>query len=242
MEYGRKTAPDRVWIYGRHAVLAALRNPARRCRRLLATKNAAVWLAEHGFTDREAEDTKPDAIDTALPGGAVHQGLAGQFTDLPRQRLKEACNVARGGPVLILDQVTDPQNVGALIRVAAAFGCQAIIAQDRRTPPVSGALAKAAAGHAETVPIVRVVNIARAVEALADMGFVTAGLAGEGATPLPAFAPNAPVALVVGAEGSGLRQLVAATCQESVVIPMAPGVESLNVSTAAAVALYALTL
>ena len=241
MSHGRKTAPDRVWLYGRHPVLAALRNPERRCRRLAATKNAAAWLAEQGWTDKAPDDLKPGEIDRLLPAGAVHQGLAGEFTDLPRARLKEACHASRPGPVLVLDQVTDPQNVGALIRVAAAFGCQAVVAQDRRTPPVSGALAKAAAGLAETVPIVRVVNVARALEALRDMGFTVAGLAGEGAQALPGYAPNGPIALVAGAEGSGLRQLVAQTCDDLVAIPMAAGVESLNVSTATAVALYALT-
>ncbi|MBB4658491.1 TrmH family RNA methyltransferase [Parvularcula dongshanensis] len=239
--YGRKTAPERVWIYGRHPVLAALRNPARRCRRLVATKNAADWLTEQGWTEKAADDLKPGAIDALLPQGAVHQGLAGEFTDLPRARLKDACDAAAGRPVLVLDQVTDPQNVGALIRVAAAFGAQAVVVQDRRTPPVSGALAKAAAGLAETVPLVRVVNIARSLEALKEAGFVATGLAGEGAAALPAYAPTRPVALVVGAEGPGLRQLVRETCDELVAIPMAAGVESLNVSTAAAVALYALT-
>ncbi|WP_081871492.1 TrmH family RNA methyltransferase [Parvularcula oceani] len=239
--HGRKTAPERVWIYGRHPVLAALRNPARRCRRLLATRNAAAWLDEQGWDGKAPEDAKPDAIDGLLPPGAVHQGLAAQFTDLPRLRLKEVCDPARGAPVLVLDQVTDPQNLGASLRIAAAFGAQAVVVQDRRTPPVSGALAKAAAGTAETVPLVRVVNIARALEALHDLGFETAGLAGEGATPLPRFTPQAPVALVLGAEGPGLRQLVRETCQSLVSIPMQEGVESLNVATAGAVALYALT-
>ena len=242
MSHGRKTAPDRVWLYGRHPVLAALRNPARRCRRLAATKNAGAWLAAQGWTDKAPDDAKPDEIDRLLPAGAVHQGLAGEFTDLPRARLKEACDAGRPGPVLVLDQVTDPQNVGALIRAAAAFGCQAVVAQDRRTPPVAGALAKAAAGLAEAVPIVRVVNVARALEALKEAGFRTAGLAAGGdALALPSYDPGGPVALVAGAEGSGLRQLVAETCDDLVAIPMAEGVDSLNVGTAAAVALYALT-
>jgi 23S rRNA (guanosine2251-2'-O)-methyltransferase len=235
----RKTAPERVWLYGRHPVLAALQNPERRKRRVAATRNAAAWLVEQGFTG-EVEDMTPAAIDQLLPPGAVHQGLAGEFFDLPRARLKEACDASRPGAVLVLDQVTDPQNVGALLRVAAAMGAQAVVAQDRRTPPVSGALAKAAAGAAERVPLVRVVNVARALEALKELGFRTAGLAGGASLPLPDYAPEEAVALVVGAEGAGLRQLVAQTCDNLVSIPMAAEVESLNVSTAAAIALYAL--
>ena len=241
MAHGRKTAPERVWIYGRHATLAALRNPGRRCRRLVATRNGADWLSAEGWAEKAPDLAKPGEIDRLLPGGAVHQGVAGQFTDLPRERLKDACDAGRPGPVLVLDQVTDPQNVGALIRVAAAFGAQAVVVQDRRTPPVAGALAKAAAGLAETVPLVRVVNVARSLEALKEMGFRVVGLAGRGAVPLPRFEPHGPVALVAGAEGPGLRQLVGETCDELVSIPMAAGVESLNVSTAVAVALYALS-
>jgi 23S rRNA (guanosine2251-2'-O)-methyltransferase len=237
---GRKTAPERVWIYGRHPVLAALRNPERRCRRLLATLNAAAWLEGEGWTEKAPEDAKPDALDRLLPPGAVHQGLAAEFTDLPRVRLKEACDPRAPGPVLILDQVTDPQNVGALIRVAAAMGAQAVVVQDRKTPPVSGALAKAAAGTAEALPIVRVVNVARSIEALREVGFTVLGLAGEGATPLGSSEHQGPLALVVGAEGPGLRQLVRESCDALVSIPMARGVESLNVSTAAAIALWAL--
>ena len=238
--YGRRTAPERVWLYGRHPVLAALRNEARRCRRLVATPNAAAWLAEQGWDARTPDEAKPSEIDRLLPDGAVHQGLAGEFTDLPRQRLKDVCDPSAPGAVLVLDQVTDPQNVGALLRVAAAMGAQAVVAQDRRTPPLAGATAKAAAGTAETMPLVRVVNVARAMEALREAGFRLAGLAGEGAVPLPDYAPGGPVALVAGAEGRGLRQLVRETCDDLVAIPMAAGVESLNVSTAAAVALYAL--
>ena len=241
---GRRTAPERVWLYGRHPVLAALRNPHRRCRRLIATPNATAWLAEHGWPDeadaRMPDEATPAELDRLLPDGAVHQGLAGEFTDLPRRRLDEVCDASAPGAVLVLDQITDPQNVGALLRVAAAMGVQAVIAQDRRTPPIAGATAKAAAGTAELVPLVRVVNVARAMEGLRDRGFRLAGLAGEGAMPLSAYAPDGPIALVAGAEGRGLRQLVRETCDDLVAIEMAPGVESLNVTTATAIALYAM--
>lgn len=240
-----KSAPARLWLYGRHAVAAALANPERRVRRVLATKNAADWLAQAGAADvalTKLEDARPEAIDRALPAGAVHQGLAAEAFDLPRARLKDACAPAEAGrPVLVLDQITDPQNIGALFRAAAAFNARAVVVQERRTPPLAGALAKAAAGAVETVPCVRVVNIARALEALSDLGYLTAGLAGDADAEIADLAKNAPVALVMGAEGAGLRQLVAATCERLVCIPIAPAMESLNVSAAAAIALYEVT-
>lgn len=238
---GARPADGAVWLYGRHAVAAALANPARKIKRVLATKNAADWLQQTG-ADKAAlarlEDMKPDAIDRLLPDGAVHQGLAALAEELPRARLKEVCAPAETGrPVLVLDQITDPQNIGALFRSAAAFGAKAVIVQERRTPPLSGALVKAAAGAVEIVPCVQAVNIARALEALKDLGYHCAGLAGEADAYITNF-PPAPLALVMGAEGAGLRQLVAATCDKLYRIPIAPGVESLNVSNAAAISLY----
>lgn len=230
-----------LWLYGRHAVAAALANPERKVLRLGATKNAADWLASAPIPEnrrREAEDLKPDAIDRLLPAGAVHQGLAAQVKDLARVRLKDVCaNPERGAPVVVLDQITDPQNIGAIFRSAAAFGARAIIVQERRTPPLSGALAKAAAGAVETLPCIKVVNIARALEALQGLGYFCAGLAGEATDEIKAL-PDQPLAIVMGAEGSGLRPLVAETCNGLFRIPIAPGVESLNVSNAAAISLY----
>ena len=238
----RASGPARLWLYGRHAVAAALANPDRRVRRVLATKNAADWLKPK-FPDllasKKFEDAKPDAIDRALPAGAVHQGVAAEVFDLERCRLKEAC--APDGdrkPVLVLDQITDPQNIGAIFRAAAAFGAKAVIVQERRTPPLSGALAKAAAGAVELVPCVAVVNIARAIEALKDLGYFTMGLAGEAEQTIAAATQDKPVAIVLGAEGAGLRQLVSETCDTLVRIPISAEMESLNVSTAASIALY----
>lgn len=240
-----RTGPARLWLYGRHAVAAALANPERRVRRILATKNAADWLAQSGLDEAalaKLEDARPEEIDRVLHAGAVHQGLAAEVFDLPRARLKDACAPAEAGrPVLVLDQITDPQNIGALFRAAAAFNACAVIVQERRTPPLAGALAKAAAGAIETLPCVKVVNIARALEALSDLGYETAGLAGEADADVAALPKDKPVALVMGAEGAGLRQLVAATCDRLVRIPIAPAMESLNVSTAAAIALYEAT-
>ena len=230
-----------LWLYGRHAVAAALANPERKVKRVLATKNAADWLANSGAATTalaRLEDARPETIDQILQPGAVHQGLAALVEGLPRARLKDVCDPAeRGRPVLVLDQITDPQNIGALFRSAAAFGARAVIVQDRRTPPLSGALAKAAAGAVEIVPCVEVVNIARAIEGLQGLGYFCAGLAGEAGADIAAL-PDAPIALVMGAEGSGLRQLVAATCDGLYRIPIARGVESLNVSNAAAISLY----
>lgn len=235
-------ASDLVWLYGRHAVAAALVNPEREARRLVATKNAADWLLAQGLSAEriaDAEDLKPDAIDRLLPEGAVHQGVALLAAPLPRARLKEACaDPAPGDVALVLDQITDPQNIGALMRSAAAFGARAVIVQERRTPPLAGALAKAAAGAVETVPCVQAVNIARSLEALKDLGWHVAGLAGAGAAPLASLPADRPIALVLGAEGKGLRDLVAASCDGLYRIPIAPAMESLNVSNAAAIALY----
>jgi len=238
-------APARLWIYGRHAVAAALANPERRVRRVLATKNAADWLQTAVISDEiraKIEDAKPDAIDKALPAGAVHQGVAAEVFDLSRARLKEACAPAEARrPVVVLDQITDPQNIGAIFRSAAAFGARAVIVQERRTPPLAGALAKAAAGAIETIPCVKVVNIARALEALSGLGYETAGLAGEAENDVSDLPMDQPIALVLGAEGAGLRQLVGETCKLKVRIPIAAEMESLNVSTAAAIALYEAT-
>ncbi|NNU16875.1 RNA methyltransferase [Parvularcula sp. ZS-1/3] len=241
----KHTKPPRedgpVWLYGRHAVLAALKNARRNLDRLVITQNAAAWIEEQHKLPGKAESLKPHQIDKLLPQGAVHQGVAGLFSDLPRARLKDVCSPDGTGPVVVLDQVTDPQNIGAILRVAAGFHAQAVIVQDRRTPPLSGALAKAAAGTLETLPVIRAVNISRSLEALQDMGFRTAGLAGEGAVPLPAYRHRGPLALVMGAEGKGIREGVRGHCDDLVSIPLAEEVESLNVATAAAVALYAVT-
>ncbi|MEO1043384.1 MAG: 23S rRNA (guanosine(2251)-2'-O)-methyltransferase RlmB [Pseudomonadota bacterium] len=236
-----RQSPENVWLYGRHAVLAALRNAERNLVSLALTENAAVWLSEQAKVPGIAEVIKPQAIDKLLPAGAVHQGMAARMSDLPRRRLKDVCSAARHNPVVILDQVTDTQNIGAIIRVAAGFSAQAVIVQERRTPPLAGALAKAAAGTLETLPVVHAVNISRAIEALQEMGFAVAGLAGEGAVPLPQYKEERPLALVLGAEGKGLREGVRGHCDALVSIPLADEVESLNVATAAAVALYAVT-
>ncbi|MGE0046659.1 MAG: TrmH family RNA methyltransferase [Hyphomonadaceae bacterium] len=219
-----------------HAALAALANPKRRIDRVVASRNAAARLPQ----GVEAQIHDPDAIDRMLPPGAVHQGLAVRVWPLEPLELHEAIAPADRRPVVVLDGVTDPQNVGAVFRSAAAFGARAIIMQDRKSPPLTGTLAKAAAGAIELVPTVRVVNIARTLEALSEAGYLTIGLAGEGELSLKqAFDDPRPIALALGAEGKGLRDAVLAACERAAHIPIAPELESLNVSNAAAVALYA---
>lgn len=223
------------WIWGVHASLAALANPARRVERVIATRNAASRLPE-GI---EPQILEPDAIDGMLPPGAVHQGLAVRASPLEPLSLEEACTPPDGRSVLILDGVTDPQNVGAAFRSAAAFGARAVILQDRKSPPMTGVLAKAATGGIEIVPHVRVVNIGRAIETLRSYGYNTVALEGEAEFNLAeALADKRPTALVLGAEGKGLRPGVAEACEKRARIPIAPAMESLNVSAAAAIALY----
>lgn len=201
----------------------------------MATRNAASRLPD-GLNPQILE---PDAIDGMLPPGAVHQGLAVRAHPLEPLELEAACAPPDGRSVLILDGVTDPQNVGAAFRSAAAFGARAIILQDRKSPPLTGVLAKAAAGAIEIIPHVRVVNLGRAIETLRALGYLTVALEGETDLALSdALADKRSIALVVGAEGKGLRPGVAEACEKRARIPIAPTMESLNVSVAAAIALY----
>jgi 23S rRNA (guanosine2251-2'-O)-methyltransferase len=223
------------WIWGVHASLAAIANPARRIERVVATRNAASRLPE----GVEPHILEPDAIDGMLPPGAVHQGIAVRAHPLEPSDLEAVCAGPDGRSVLVLDGVTDPQNVGAAFRSAVAFGARAVILQDRKSPPMTGVLAKAAAGAVEIVPHVRVVNIGRAIETLRSLGYVTVALEGEAELELAdALSDKRSAAIVVGAEGKGLRPGVAEACEMRARIPIAPALESLNVSVAAAIALY----
>ena len=219
-----------------HASLAALANPARRIERVVATRNAAERLPP----GVEPQLLDPAAIDGMLPPGAVHQGIAVRAGPLEPVSLADACLPADGRAVLVLDGVTDPQNVGAVFRSAAAFGARAIILQDRKSPPLTGVLAKAAAGAIETIPHVRAVNLGRALEELQAGGYVGVALEGEASLSLEeALNDPRPIALAIGAEGKGLRPGVAEACEKRARIEIAPAMESLNVSVAAAIALYA---
>ena len=227
-------------------MLAALGNPARApFSRLYATAEALKALnADSAVRGLIAEaGLKPIVVESGeiareLPPGAAHQGLALAAAPLEPLALDEIAEPAEG-LLVMLDQVTDPQNVGAVFRSAAAFGARAVILQDRHAPAFSGALAKAAAGALEQVPAVRVVNLARALETLNDAGWRTVGLAGQADAELAeALGEPAPTVLVLGSEGEGLRRLVGEHCDVLARIPMPGGFESLNVSAAAAIALY----
>ncbi len=228
------------WIYGQHAVLGALSNPLRKPRRLLATPEAEATLRERfsGPWRVTPERSERSRFGTFLPEDAIHQGIALLAEPLDAVALEDAIEAGEG-PVLLLDQVTDPRNVGAALRAAAAFGAACVVLQDRHAPPETGALARAASGTLDIVPVVREVNLSRAIATLQKAGFWVLGLAGEAKRTLAEAVPrDRRVALVLGAEDAGLRRLQRETCDELVRLPMAEGVESLNVSAAAAVALY----
>ncbi|XBQ16241.1 MAG: RNA methyltransferase [Oceanicaulis sp.] len=234
----RRETPGEGWIWGRHAVLAALANPRRRAISLHVTRNAADDLSDADL--KRASLEPPHEIASRLPEGAVHQGFALKAAALAPEPLA-AVTEPTHGLLVVLDQITDPQNVGAVFRSAAAFGARAVIMQDRKSPPMFGALCKAAVGCAETVPFVEVTNIADTLIELKKAGRFAIGLAGEAdATLASAVTDHAGpgLVLVLGAEGEGLRPRVAEHCDLLARIPMGPKAESLNVSAAAAVALY----
>jgi len=229
------------WLYGLHAVGAALANPRRRLHRAVLTARAADSLGTKLLSRVRVEPADADAITRLLPPGAVHQGAALSCDPLPGLGLEEALSGAAAGRrrvVLVLDQLSDPHNVGAILRTAAAFGVSAVVVQDRHAPPQSGALAKAASGALETVPYVEVVNIARALDQLAEAGFWRVALSGDGGEPLARATSKGDIALVLGSEGDGIRRLVREHCDTAAFIPIESAMESLNVSNAAAIALY----
>ena len=235
----RSKADADNFVWGRHPVLAALANPARQgMGRLLATEDRAAEIER----DKLAHGHKIEIIDgqqlaKMLPAGAVHQGMAFKVQPLEGVSLDEIADPA-SGIIVMLDQITDPQNVGALFRSALAFGAKGIIVQDRHSPALAGALAKAAAGATERLPHVRVTNLSRALERLADLGWRAVGLDGSAEATLEQALDHQPTVLVMGSEGDGIRRLVAEHCDVLAKIPMPGGFESLNVSNAAAVALY----
>lgn len=230
-----------VWLHGLHPIAAALANPARRPKRLLLTQDAEAALTARLAPPWPVPVERVDRarLDHLLGRDTVHQG-AGLLADLLSPPVLTTV-LARPGPVLVLDQVTDPRNVGATLRSAAAFGAACVILQDRNAPEETGAMAKAASGALETVPVLRAVNLARTLVALKAAGFWVVGL-DAGAPPLrgPALAERR-VVLVLGAEGDGMRRLVRETCDELCGLAMPGSMESLNVSAAATLALYELT-
>jgi 23S rRNA (guanosine2251-2'-O)-methyltransferase len=232
---------SRPRLWGRHAVTAALDNPRRKTLRAWATREAADAMQ----FPREVAVTLAEAADLGrlVPHDAPHQGVVIEVEPLEEVWLDDLLTGAPERAVLlVLDQVTDPHNVGAILRSAAAFGAIGIVAQDRHSPPESGALAKAASGALERVPWARVVNLARALDDIAEAGFWRIGLTGDADTDLKQALGPARVALVLGAEGPGLRPNTREHCDALAKLPITAAIESLNVSNAAAIALYAASI
>jgi len=223
-------------LYGWHTVVAALANPQRRVRKLMLTENAARRLADENIDTRVTpEIVRPNLIDQRLGPDAVHQGLLAEADPLASPDID---TLAQEGIVLVLDQITDPHNVGAIMRSAAAFAVKAIVTTARHSPEATGVLAKSASGALELVPLVTVQNLARALTEMNDQGFMTVGLDSQGSENLGTVALRQPLALVLGAEGKGLRQLTRETCSVVARLDMPGEIKSLNVSNAAVLALY----
>ena len=239
---GRAGPDGDNFVWGRHPVLAALSNPMRRgMGRLMVTADRASELQREGLTHGHAiEIVDTQLLTRMLPAGAVHQGMVFKVQPLEGVELEALADPA-SGVIVMLDQLTDPQNVGAIFRSALAFGARGIVVQDRHSPALAGALAKAAAGATERLPCARVTNLSRALEKLADLGWRAVGLDGASDQTLEDALDARPTVLVMGSEGDGLRRLVAEHCDALARIPMPGGFESLNVSNAAAVALYEAT-
>ncbi|MGN0903783.1 MAG: 23S rRNA (guanosine(2251)-2'-O)-methyltransferase RlmB [Alphaproteobacteria bacterium] len=231
-----------LWLYGFHPVLAALKNPERRIFRLLATKETAAEIPPSLLPSGNApEPASRSDIDALLPKGVVHQGIAACVSPLPGRHVEDIASDGRA-VVVLLDQVTDPHNVGAVLRSAAAFDAKAVITTGDNAPEATGTIAKSACGALETVPLIAVSNLARAMKTLKDMGFWCVGMDGKAEKALHESKLPERIALVMGSEGYGLRRLTAENCDFMVKLPISEKMESLNVSNAAAIALYDLRL
>ncbi|MDR1693929.1 MAG: 23S rRNA (guanosine(2251)-2'-O)-methyltransferase RlmB [Lactobacillaceae bacterium] len=238
----KNNAPNRsgLIIYGRHAVMAALLNPKRQINKLLVTKenfNEVKDKAPQNFIN--IVDRKE--IEKLLPQDAVHQGFAAYAKELESIAVEDIIKLAEGRErchILVLDQVTDPQNIGAIIRSCAAFGTLALIVQDKNSPSETGAMAKASVGAIETLPICRATNLSRTIQQLQEAGFWAIGMDGSADTTIDKISKAGKNIIVMGSEGKGMRRLVEENCDIIVKLQISNKVESLNVSTAAAIALY----
>ncbi len=233
----QKSPSGSYWLWGRHACEAALANPERRIRRVVSTRNAAQHIPERGGLPR-TEMLEPRAIETLLGPDAIHQGIALEVLPLEPLDIEDILPCEK--PLVVLDQVTDPHNVGAILRSAAAFGAAAVILPRDHAAPQGGVMARAAAGALDLVPIVYVTNLSRALEELKTAGYWVAGLDGQANADIHTAGLSAKTALVLGAEGKGMRRLTAESCDLLVRLPMDTRMESLNVSNAAAIALFTL--
>jgi 23S rRNA (guanosine2251-2'-O)-methyltransferase len=232
-----RAVPGAIWLYGVHPVRAALANPRRQRLRLLATREAADLLRQDANPPRPpAEIVDRNVIERLLPH-SVHQGLALETLPLEAPTLEEVL-AGPGSLLLVIDRANDPHNVGAVLRSAAAFGAAAVILPKDHAPPISGALAKAASGALEAVPLVTVTNLARALDALKAGGYWCVGLTGEATQPLDEIDLKGRIALIIGAEGEGLRRLTREGCDFLVRLPTVGPIADVNLSNAAAIALY----
>lgn len=242
MQGGRgsgRASSGAVRLWGRHAVEAALKNPERRHRKLWATREGIASLDGELPANFPLEYAQPADLARFVSKDAPHQGLVLECDALEDVYLEDVLDGDPARPLVVLDQVTDPHNVGAILRSAAAFDACAILTQDRHAPPESGVVAKSASGALEIVPWVRVVNLARALEEAAEAGYWRIGLDGDGEASLAEALPAGPVALILGAEGEGMRHNIRQHCDAIARLPISNAMESLNVSNAAAIALYA---
>lgn len=232
-----------LWFHGRHAVAAALANPRRSCHQLLATPEARARLGDLARrSGLEVVEVERAELDRRLGGGIVHQGLALSVAPLAALDLSEACRPKTGrNLVLVLDQVSDPHNLGAMLRSAAAFDVRAVVLPSRHGAPLGGTTAKAASGALDVVPVVEEVNLARALDRLAELGYWRVALDAAAEADLEAAPQADDLALVLGAEGAGLRRLVAEHCDLALRLPTSPAMPSLNVSVACGIALFALS-
>ena len=235
----QKTA-SQIWLYGLHACRMALENPRRQIMSIMIVNES---IAEKiGMNARHRPKVKladRQRLEALLPPGAVHQGIALHVAPLPPTTIDDLeADTSANQCVVVLDQVSDPHNVGAILRSAAVFGAKALILTDRNAPPESGTLAKSASGALELVPLIRVTNLAHAIKDLKDIGFWCVGFAESGAQQLNQIDLKGKIALVMGAEGEGMRRLTKDLCDFTVCLPAASDFTTLNVSNAAAIALY----
>ena len=235
--------PNELWLFGEHAVLAAIKNQRRTCHQLLASEDGMPRIRDAAAKRGLRITPMPNAeIAKRLPRGAVHQGVAMHAGPLPPLQLERVIAIQPAESLLLtLDQVTDPRNFGAILRSAAALGVGAVIVPERRSADLGGTAAKAASGALDMVPIVEVVNLSRALQRLKEADFRITGLDAEGAVPIDEAPPAPRRVLVIGSEGEGMRRLTTENCDETLSIPIDRRIDSLNVSVAASLALYALT-
>lgn len=236
-----------IYLYGRHPVSAAISNPRRQIQTLYTTKENFAELSElcrqNNRNTSLIKVVNRKEIDKLLPLDAVHQGFAAAVKELDSYSLEEICALADEQTdchILILDQVTDPQNIGAIIRSCVAFDTLALVVQDKNSPTESGAMAKASAGMIEHLPIVRATNLARAIDILKKAGFWVIGMDGYATTTIDKMNSSGKIAVIMGSEGKGMRRLIEESCDSTVRLPISEKVESLNVATAAAITLYEL--